>query len=74
MAEENEIKKMWIVVASFNKGRKEILRNHRIKIYDSIMTKPSLDYEKIDLTQSSEIKVTYGTKTCDYQVLINNHE
>ena len=38
------------------------------------MTKPSLDYEQIDLTQSSELEIIGDTKTVNYQVLFNNYE
>jgi hypothetical protein len=37
------------------------------------MTKPSLDYEQIDLTQSSELEIIGDTKTVNYQVLFNNY-
>lgn len=38
------------------------------------MTEPSLDYEQLDLTQSSEVQVVGDTKTVNYQVLFNHYE
>ena len=52
---------------------KKIETKLSIKLDDSIMTKPSLDYEQIDLTQSSELEIIKDTKTVNYQVLFNNY-